>query len=87
MGWITQKFQRTGRAKWGKTISDEKRKAPLRKIVAVLRYREGMFDCDTVEFECGHTGLAWGDKKGRCTKCLRDAGKASAGLDSSSGAL
>jgi hypothetical protein len=87
MGWITRKFQRTGRAKWGKTISDEKRQAPLRKIVSVLRYREGMFDCDTVELECGHTGFAWGDKNARCTRCLKEAADAGSCSDPRTGDL
>ena len=54
MGWIAKRFQQTGRAKWGKTISAEKRKAPLRKITTVLRHRDSMFDSDFVELECGH---------------------------------
>jgi hypothetical protein len=51
MGWISSKFQRTGRAKWGKTISEQKRKAPLRKIVGVVRHRGGMFGSDAVALE------------------------------------
>ena len=69
MGWITKRFEQTGRAKWGKPISDEKRKAPLRKIVNVIRYRETMFDSDLVELECGHTVRAYGDIRARCVEC------------------
>jgi hypothetical protein len=71
MGWITNRFQQTGWAKWGKTISAEKRKAPLRKIVAVLRYRESMFDSDFVELECGHKVRAYGDLRARCVECTK----------------
>ena len=72
MGWISDKFQREGRAKWGKPISADKRRAPLRKIVAVVHGRTSLFDSDLVELECGHTARAFGDLKARCVKCLRE---------------
>ena len=71
MGWITNRFDQTGRAKWGKPISPEKRRAPLRKIVAVIRYRHGMFDSDFVELECGHRVSAYGDLRARCVECAK----------------
>lgn len=70
MGWISKRFMRN-RAKWGKAVSEEKRKAPLRRIVAVVRSRASLFDSDTVEFECGHVGEAYGDLRGRCLECAR----------------
>ena len=71
MGWIAKRFQQTGRAKWGKTISAEKRKAPLRKITTVLRHRDSMFDSDFVELECGHQVQAYGDLRARCVQCVK----------------
>lgn len=70
MGWISDRFQREGRAKWGKPMSEEKRRAPLRKIEHVIRHRRSMFEPDFVELECGHQVSAWGDLRARCTKCL-----------------
>lgn len=43
---------------------------PLRKILSVTRYAEGMFDKDSVVFECGHSGTATANaKRGRCKDC------------------
>ena len=69
MGWISTRFMRN-RAKWGKPISEEKRRAPLRKIVRVIRSRESLFDSDFVELECGHQTRAYGDLRARCVECL-----------------
>lgn len=68
-GWISRKFMRN-RAKWGAPVSEEKRKAPLRKIISIIRHRSGMFEADYVMLECGHEGYAWGDLRARCTQCL-----------------
>lgn len=68
MGWISKRFM-NNRAKWGKTISEDKRKAPLRKIVHVIRARESLFDGDFVELECGHQVTAYGDHRARCVEC------------------
>jgi hypothetical protein len=70
MGWISKRFSQN-RSKWGKTISEEKRRAPLRRIVHVIRARESLFDSDWVELECGHQVHAFGDIRARCVKCLR----------------
>lgn len=72
MGWISKRFMRS-RAKWGATVSEEKRKAPLRRIVRIVRSRSSLFDSDTVEFECGHVGEAYGDVRGRCVICFTEA--------------
>ena len=74
MGWISKRFNSTGRSKWGKPISEEKRRAPLRKIVRVIRGRQGLFDHDYVELECGHPASAYGDFRARCVKCLEGSG-------------
>ena len=80
MGWISNRFAQN-RYKWGRPVSEEKRRAPLRAIVVVLRGREGLFDTDWVELECGHRTSAYGDHKARCVDCLRasDAGGGTAG--------
>lgn len=74
MGWISRRFNQTGRSKWGPTISPDKRKAPLRKIVRVIRMRESLFDHDLVELECGHQVIAYGDVRARCLYCLKEKG-------------
>lgn len=57
---ITKRFNRGGREKRGKPISEEKRRAPLRRIVRVLRDRASLFDSDRVELECVHVVEAFG---------------------------
>ncbi len=71
MGWISDRMMQS-RSKWGRPISDEKRRAPLRKIVHVVRYRASMFDNDRVALECGHEVEAYGDVRARCVHCLRE---------------
>jgi hypothetical protein len=73
-GWISRRFMRN-RAKWGSPVSEEKRRAPLRRIAAVIRHRDGMFDCDGVLLECGHTADAWGSVRARCVSCAEKAGE------------
>lgn len=70
MGWISKRFMRS-RAKWGAPIAQDKRRAPLRRIVGVLRHRNGMFDSDRVLLECGHEAEAWGAQRARCVVCGR----------------
>lgn len=76
MGWISDRFMQN-RGKWGKTVSPDKRRAPLRRIVHVIRSRESLFGDDYVELECGHEGYAYGDLRARCLKCLREREAAS----------
>lgn len=80
MGWIAHRFGTQNRYKWGKPISAEKRRAPLRKIVHVVRYRASMFDADRVELECGHEVDAYGDIRARCVRCLAEQERA-AGIE------
>lgn len=49
------------------------RRGPLRKIVATLRYAEGLFDANHVELECGHRLLSNGTEKARCHFCRKEA--------------
>lgn len=74
MGWISKRFMQNP-SKWGKPISAEKRRAPLRKIEYVIRGRVSLFDSDFVHLECGHEVHAHGDMKARCVKCLRESEK------------
>lgn len=71
MGWISTRFMQS-RAKWGRTVSEEKRRAPLREIAYVIRPRTGLFDSDTVMLACGHRAQAYGDHRARCVACLRE---------------
>ncbi len=71
MGWISDRFMMS-RAKWGKPVSEEKRRAPLRPIAYVIKGRNGLFDADLVMLECGHTAHAHGDHRARCVDCLRE---------------
>jgi len=54
-------------------MKGKKHKGPLRKVVEVLRYAEGMFDHDSVIFECGHKGRrSNGALRGRCIECRKE---------------
>ena len=68
MGWISKRFM-CNRAKWGRPIDPEKRKAPLVAIAYVIRPRESLFDHDFVKLECGHEAVAYGQVRARCTAC------------------
>jgi hypothetical protein len=71
-GWISARFMRS-RAKWGAPMSEEKRRAPLRRITYVIRHRAHMFEADRVVLECGHEADAWGDQRARCIACGGDS--------------
>ena len=75
MGWISARFSRN-RAKWGPPVSEAKRRAPLRRILRIVRSRTSMFDSDLVELECGHSAEAWGDVRARCIECLASGRRA-----------
>jgi hypothetical protein len=72
MGWISKRFATQNRYKWGKPISQEKRRAPLRKIAYVIRHRTSLFDHDRVMLECGHEAVAFGEIRARCVRCLEE---------------
>jgi hypothetical protein len=59
-----------GRVKWGRPVAEGKRRAPLRKIVGIVRHRNGMFDSDRALLECGHEAEAWGTVRARCVACI-----------------
>jgi hypothetical protein len=51
-------------------------KGPLRDVVDVLRFAEGMFDTDTVLLSCGHKGQrSAGAQRARCRECGELASK------------
>ncbi len=72
MGWISKKFTQN-RYKWGRPISEEKRRAPLRRIVGWIRHPNGLFDDARVILECGHEATTWGTQRARCLTCLQNA--------------
>lgn len=45
------------------------RRGPLRPIVSILRWSEGLFDSNYVELECGHRLHSNGTAKARCSFC------------------
>jgi hypothetical protein len=69
MGWIHERFKQKGYAKWGRPVSPEKLRAPLKKIVRTVRYAGSLFDTSSVELECGHVVEARGQIRARCVKC------------------
>ena len=67
MGWISKKHMQTGGSIRGRS---GKHKGPLRNVTEVYRWAEGIFDTDSVMFECGHRGQrSCGAIRGRCAKC------------------
>jgi hypothetical protein len=72
MGWIHTRRMRSGRGIGG---SRNQRKGPLRKIVQVIRFADGMFDTSRVELECGHEVYSNGQFRARCDKCAAEAGE------------
>lgn len=71
MGWFSKRFMRN-RAKWGKPISEEKRRALLRRIAVFIRRSDSLFDTHYVELECGHRTSCYGETRARCVECLRE---------------
>ena len=73
MGWISDRHMKNGGSIGGRTGPH---KGPLRKVVGVYRWAEGIFDRDSVKFECGHDGYrTMGAERGRCGKCGEEAKK------------
>lgn len=72
MGWISRRHMQRGGTIGG--MKGKKHKGPLREVRAVLRFGTGMFDHDSVIFECGHQGFrSVGANRGRCAKCGRQS--------------
>ncbi len=70
MGWISKRAHMTGSSIGGNPAKSAlTARYPLRKIVRTLRHSESLFDYDTVEMECGHTGPAHGYYRARCRTC------------------
>ena len=60
--------------KRGPGVRKGKRLGPMRRVVRVLRFPDGIFDTYHVEFECGHKGHVWSDTMAHCRKCLAKFG-------------
>jgi hypothetical protein len=71
MGWIHDRYMKTG-VSLSHGSESERRKAPLRKIVAIVSNGDwSLFGRgDYVELECGHQVYSKGERKARCLKCL-----------------
>lgn len=69
MGWISDRHMRSGGRIGGGLPRGGRHKGSLRKIVRVLRWRAGIFECSWVEMECGHVGPAYGVERARCREC------------------
>ena len=55
-------------------LSERKRGAPLRRVVAIVRPANGMFDTARVQLECGHEAESWGRVRARCVNCKEAGG-------------
>lgn len=77
MGWISDRKMRTGSPLHSR--KGAKAKGPLRKIVEVLSFAEGIFDTSYVRMECGHKGASYntsptaGVSRARCAECGKEA--------------
>lgn len=76
MGWISERHMRCGGSIGGRS---GKHKGPLRKIVGYYSRATSLFDCDSVQLECGHDGHSYGGLRARCREC----GKGDARYDKS----
>ncbi len=63
-------MNRQGHLKGRTGGSHDQRKGPLRRIVAVIRHGDNLFDRNRVRLECGHETLSNGQVKARCEKCI-----------------
>lgn len=67
MGWISDRHMKSGGSIGGRS---GKHKGPLRTVKEVIRFAEGLFDYDSVIFDCGHQGRrSNGALRGRCGEC------------------
>jgi hypothetical protein len=70
MGWISDRHMRQGGSIGGNPKKcRETCRYPLRKITAVTRPQQTIFEPNAVIFECGHEGRSYGTYRGRCKKC------------------
>lgn len=70
MGWISQRAMNRGTGLATGNKRSIKDKAPLKKIMYMIRPRDGLFDQDRVMLECGHDVKSNGQYRARCWKCL-----------------
>jgi hypothetical protein len=70
VGWISKRHMQNGGSIGGNPAKTrETNRYPLRNIVQVIRWSETIFGPNFVEFDCGHSGSAWGASRGRCRDC------------------
>lgn len=73
MGWITNRRNATGHGIAHGNQNSERKKAPLKKIIEVLKSGDNsMFGSgDWVLLECGHEVFSKGMSKARCRHCAK----------------
>lgn len=76
MGWIHNRHMRSGGSIGPGGLSERKKRAPLRRVVGVLRGQDSIFSVAWVKLECGHEGPSWGGVRARCVRCKEEAEKA-----------
>lgn len=69
MGWISDRHMRQGGSIGPGGLSERKKGAPLRKVVAVTRFSGNLFQPNRVQLECGHEAESWGGVRARCVPC------------------
>jgi len=69
MGWISKRKMQTGCSIGPGGLSERKKGAPLRKVVANITMYLNIFQPDRVLLECGHEAESWGGSRARCVKC------------------
>lgn len=73
MGWISKRYMRRNHG-LVHGVESERRKAPLRKIIEIIRVGDNnLFGSgDKVLLECGHEVYSKGTYKARCLKCKKE---------------
>lgn len=74
MGWLKDRQNKNG---LGKTQfkQTERRTAPLRKIIQVIRVGDGWMNLDKVKLECGHQVRSNATYQARCLQCKNEPKK------------
>ncbi len=74
MGWIKERYMRTGHGLSHGHETSARMTAPLRKITEFVREGDNSLfgRGDLMKLECGHQVFTNGDKKARCIYCLKE---------------
>lgn len=79
MGWIANRYMQRGVSLYD---GGPKRKGPLRKIIKLTSFDNGMFGVSTGWLECGHwSNRIYGEKRAVCEKCREGKPKDKKGKD------